>query len=45
MRIADLDIETRRLIAVAHLFVMHPTEEGLGRLIVVVREFDQKHDA
>lgn len=45
MKIADLDLETRKVIVMAHIVADRPTEENLGRLRKALAEYDDKHKA
>jgi hypothetical protein len=44
MKIADLDMETRRLIVTAHIAVKRPNDSTLAMLRSAVEAFDAKHD-
>lgn len=45
MKLADLDLETKAVITLAHIVAKRPTTENLARLREKLKAFDDKHEA
>lgn len=45
MRIADLDLETKRIVVLAHAILGYPTDANFRRLKKALKDFDKKHEA
>lgn len=45
MRLADLDVETRRIVFLAHVMTRSPSNKVLRKLRSAVQDFDIKHEA
>lgn len=43
MKIADLDLETKCVIACAHIAADNPSLDNLARLKKVIKTYDEKH--
>ena len=44
MKIKDFDLETRRVVYLAHIVDQRPTPENLGKLRTALRDFDRIHE-
>ena len=43
MKISDLDLETKRIVVIAHAILQYPTEHNFKRLEGAIHDFDVKH--
>lgn len=43
MKLSGLDIETKRVVVIAHIYLRSRTDENLEKLCNAIKEFDKKH--